>query len=392
MSEATLSTEERHTGALVLTELVPEELASRVGIDISDARRLLSQIYRHGDLPAVCPATIRRAALDRVRSEGSVPTFETIDRAASEVDPFVKYAFRVEGGGVIETVRIPLEHAGRFSVCVSSQVGCALACTFCATGKLGLSRNLMTWEIVEQVRKVRAELPAGARVHGVVFQGMGEPLSNVDRVIRAVRVLSDPACLAIDRRNITVCTSGLPAGIRRLGKEIPGVRLGLSIADARPNRRRSLMPIDEASPLETVLEAAGEFTERSGYAPMFAYTLIRGINDGADAAHALADTAIAFASRYGARPRISLVPMNPIEGSDFQRPDAETITAFRDVLGGRGLGAVLRYSGGGDVNAACGQLARSGDARTSRGRARTASSPASSPSTSALVDPRERAG
>jgi 23S rRNA (adenine2503-C2)-methyltransferase len=370
--------------SLVLTELLPEELAERASIDVTDARRLLSQIHRTGRLPAVCPATIRRAALDRVRAIGLVPEIELVDRAASEVDPFVKYAFRLEGGGVIETVRIPLEHAGRYSVCVSSQVGCALACAFCATGKLGLSKNLATWEIVEQVRRVRAELPDGSRVHGIVFQGMGEPLSNVDRVIRAVRVLSDPACLAIDRRNITVCTSGLPAAIRRLAAEVPGVRLGISIADARRERRRTLMPIDVAHPLDAVLEAAGEFTARSGYAPMFAYTLIRGVNDGEDAADALASTAIDFAARYGARPRLSLIPMNPIDGSDFVRPDAATIEAFRDALGRRGLGAVLRYSGGGDVAAACGQLARKSEPSGDVG-------PTSTPAPR-LLDPRPRAG
>ena len=206
------------SGPTPLTELLPSELAERAGIDLTDARRILSAIYRTGSLPAVCPAKIRRLALDAVRAMGTVPTIDVVEKIASEVDPFVKYAFRLADGATIETVRIPLEHPGRFSVCVSSQVGCAIGCTFCATGKMGLSRNLSTWEIIEQVRRVRAELPEGGRVHGVVFQGMGEPLSNADRVIRAVKILSDPACLAIDRRNITVCTSGLPAAIRRLAR------------------------------------------------------------------------------------------------------------------------------------------------------------------------------
>jgi 23S rRNA (adenine2503-C2)-methyltransferase len=350
---------------IALTGLLPTELAERAGIDLTDARRLLSAVYRTGDLPAVCPAKIRRVALDAVRALGRVPTIDVVEKVASELDPFVKYAFRLEDGATIETVRIPLEHPGRFSVCVSSQVGCAIGCTFCATGKMGLSRNLSTWEIVEQVRRVRAELPEGGRVHGVVFQGMGEPLSNADRVIRAVKILSDPACLAIDRRNITVCTSGLPAAIRRLAREVPGVRLGLSIADARPSQRRTLMPIDEANPLSEVLEAVGEFTAASGYAPMFAYTLIAGVNDGPAAAVALADLASRFAERHGQRPRLSLVPMNPIAGSPFDRPDAAAIDAFRDVLGARGIGSILRYSGGGDVGAACGQLARPGQSRAS---------------------------
>jgi 23S rRNA (adenine2503-C2)-methyltransferase len=124
---------------------------------------------------------------------------------------------------------------------VSSQVGCALACAFCATGRMGLARNLEAWEIVEQVRRVRADLPAGMRVHGVVFQGMGEPLANFERVAQAVRVLSEPCALAIDMRNVTVCTAGLPTGILRLARELPAARLAVSLGAVRANGRRSLM-------------------------------------------------------------------------------------------------------------------------------------------------------
>src|ERR1019366_4632099 len=145
----------------------------------------------------------------------------------SAVDPFVKLALATADGHVVEAVRIPLERAGRFSACVSSQAGCALACVFCATGRLGLARNLETWEIVEQVRLVRGTLesPRTQRVHGVVFQGMGEPLANVERVIEAIRVLCDPSAMAIDARNMTVCTSGLPTAISRLASELLKVSL-----------------------------------------------------------------------------------------------------------------------------------------------------------------------
>jgi 23S rRNA (adenine2503-C2)-methyltransferase len=205
-------------------------------------------------------------------------------------------------------VRIPLERAGRFSACVSSQAGCALACTFCATGRAGLTRNLETWEIVEQVRMVRATLRGQGRVHGVVFQGMGEPLSNVERVIDAIRVMCDPCALAIDARAMTVCTSGLPSGIRRLAREVPKVRLGLSIASARRAVRRSLMPIDEAHPLEAVLEAVEEHARTTGLAPMWAVTPLAGVNDTDDDARALAELVRGFERRAGVRPRVSIVP------------------------------------------------------------------------------------
>src|SRR6185436_13029838 len=217
-----------------LQAVLPEALARAAGIDLPDARRIVSLVHRTGRLPERAPATIRRRALDAARASGEIPTLEQVDRRPSAEDPFVKYSFRLPDGAVIEAVRIPLERPGRFSVCVSSQVGCALACAFCATGRLGLRRNLETWEIVEQVRLVRGTLDSrrGERVHGVVFQGMGEPLSNAERVVSAVRVLTEPSAGAIDARNVTVCTAGLPSGIALLARALPRVRLGWSIGSA----------------------------------------------------------------------------------------------------------------------------------------------------------------
>jgi 23S rRNA (adenine2503-C2)-methyltransferase len=380
------------TGArprLALQAVLPAELAAACGIDLVDARRIVSLAHRLGALPARAPATVRRAALDAARAAGDLSTLELLERRASAEDPFVKYAFRLPDGLVIESVRIPLERAGRYSACVSSQVGCALACAFCATGRMGLSRNLEAWEIVEQVRLIRRDLAAevggAARVHGVLFQGMGEPLANADRVIQAIRVLSEPSAQAIDMRNITVCTAGLPVGIRRLAREVPAVRLGLSIGSARRSTtaRRALMPIDGAHPLEEVLEAAGEHARLTGLAPMWAYTLLAGQNDTDEDASCLAALARDFARRHGVSPRLSLIPYNAI-GPERPEPSASPdlttaastgepfarsarLDGFRDVLGAAGFGSIVRYSGGGDVGAACGQLARaSGGRRATR--------------------------
>jgi 23S rRNA (adenine2503-C2)-methyltransferase len=346
-------------GGAGLQALLPEDIASRCGIDIVDARRIVSLVHRLGELPAKAPATVRRAALDAVRPLGPVASLEVVERLESAVDPFVKYAFRLDGGAVIEAVRIPLERPGRYSVCVSSQAGCALACAFCATGKMGLVRNLEAWEIVEQIRVVRRDLAAegrSPRVHGVLFQGMGEPLANVDRVIQAIRVLSEPSAQAIDMRNITVCTAGLPSGIRKLLEEVPAVRIGLSLGSVLPGRRASLMPIDRAHPLEEVLSAVGEHARATGRSPMWAFTLLEGRNDTAEDAGALADLARSFAEKHGKSPRISLIPYNAAPGLPFAR--SARMEAFRDALRARGVGSILRYSGGGDVGAACGQLSR----------------------------------
>lgn len=363
---------------LALQGLSPEDLASLARIDASDARRIVSLVHRRGPLPERSPATIRRSALDAVRAIGHVPSIERVERRASSVDPFVKFAFRLSDGAVIETVRIPLEKVGRFSVCVSSQVGCALACAFCATGTMGLRRNLEVWEIVEQVRRVRADLaeipPPGVdrpKIHGVLFQGMGEPLSNLDRVIEAIRVLGDPSAQAIDVRNITVCTAGIPTGIRRLAREVPAARLGVSLGAARPGARRSLMPIDGAHPLAAVLDAAGEHAKITGHAPMLAYTLLAGQNDGDDDAAHLAELMVGFFRDHGVRPRLSLIPFNDFSESPFSR--SPRLDVFRSALAERGVFAIVRYSGGGDVGAACGQLV------TASGSARPASSSPASP-------------
>lgn len=350
-----------------LQGLTPEALVARFPeLTLSEARKVTSTVIRRGGAALGRPVEqVRRAALEALRARGHVPSLSLLAEQASAVDPFVKYLLETGDGERVEAVRIPLERAGRFSVCVSSQVGCALACAFCATGRLGLRRNLEVWEIIEQIRVVRERLPAGGRVHGVVFQGMGEPLSNAERVLEAIRVLTEPSGLAIDARAVTVCTSGLPAGIRRLAVEAPKVRLGLSLASARPSVRRSLMPIDAAHGLEAALEAAAFHAETTGLAPLFAVTLLAGTNDTAEDARALAALVHAFAAKTGRRPRLSIIPYNAIAAEDdpFERAPDAAEDAFRAVLRDLGVFTHKRYSGGGDVGAACGQLAGRGDAR-----------------------------
>jgi 23S rRNA (adenine2503-C2)-methyltransferase len=376
---------------LAVQAKTPEALERAIpGITLSEARKIVASVHR-GEPLGQPLKEVRRSAVQAVRERAFVPALEVVSEQASRVDPFVKYVLRspssgaqgpscgtasegpatlgngLGNGNLFETVRIPLERAGRFSVCVSSQVGCALACVFCATGRMGLVRNLEAWEIVEQVRVVRARLGEGARVHGVVFQGMGEPLANLDRVLDAIGVFSNPSALAIDSRAITVCTAGIPSGIRRLAREAPKVRLAVSISSARPAVRRRLMPIDTKHPLEEVLEAAGEHARITGLAPMWAVTPLTGVNHSDEDARALADLAADFAARYGVRPRISVIPYNSMDGdgagngdreSDpFVRLDEVGEARFRDAMRERGVMTHKRYSGGGDVHAACGQLA-----------------------------------
>ncbi len=376
----------------------PRSLAEKIrALEESEARRVVAAVHRDDGIGAPIRG-VRRVSLAAVRQACHVPTLTRIAEQRSALDPFRKLALAGSDGQTFETVRIPLEKRGRFSVCVSSQVGCALACAFCATGRLGLVRNLETWEIVEQVREVRRTLGEGQRVHGVVFQGMGEPLANLDRVLAAIRVLTDPCAQPVDARTITVCTAGIPNGILRLAREAPRVRLGISIGSAIEGDRASLMPIDSTHSLGDVLEAAVVHTRASGYAPMWALTLLEERNDSPEHARALAERAKRFEAASGVRPRVSLIPYNAIEmgasppspgegfaleslrsdprfsiemgasppspregfaleslrSDPFRRSRAHA--RFRDDLARYGVFAHGRYSGGADIAAACGQL------------------------------------
>lgn len=337
----------------------PEQVAEECGVSITAARKMVAAVHQRfvDDLGVHMPKNTRRDERDAIAARYRVGRLTVVAREASAIDPFVKYVLETEDGARIEAVRIPLEKPGRFVVCVSSQVGCAIGCKFCATGRMGLSRNLEAWEIVEQVRVVRRDLPPGTRVHGIVFQGMGEPLANVERVIRAITVLHDPCGQSIEQRNITVCTVGVPSGIRRLASSGLRVRLGVSIASARREVRRSLVPVEKSNPLEEVIEAAIEFVQKTGDAPMLAVTPLASINTHDEDADALADIVRQFRERAGVSPRLSLVPYNTIgEGDPFARASDEEYDRFHKRLAAIGVPVVRRYSGGSDVSAACGQL------------------------------------
>lgn len=355
----------RAPARLALQALTPEALTRQVpGVLLAEARQIVAMLHSGRDFTAPHPS-IRRSSREAVAAAAHVPELAPCERVQSSYDAFLKLLLRTPDARLIECVRIPLEHPQRFSACVSSQVGCALACAFCATGRLGLGRNLETWEIVEQVRQLRATLDgtSGERIHGVVFQGMGEPLANLDRVIEAIAVLSDPSALAIDARNITVSTAGLPAGMRRLAREVPRTRLAWSIGSAIAEKRARLMPISLAHPLEEAYDACVEHARVTGLAPLWAVTLLAGENDSNADALALAALARRFMDDAGRAARISIIPYNAIGGASgepFQRASAAAEWRFREVLRDAGIFTHRRYSGGGDVGAACGQLAAKG--------------------------------
>lgn len=347
-------------------ESVAEALAS-AGATLAEGRRLLSHVVQRCNPGFDGVSQVRATVREAAKKTFGVGELQVLERAASGEDPFVKFALRCPDGAVVETVRIPLEKKGRYVVCVSSQVGCAMGCTFCATGKMGFTRNLEAWEIIEQIRVVSRELRATGegRVHGVVFQGMGEPMHNLDAVLRALAVISNPSGLAIDGRNVTVCTVGIVPGIERLAAAGVRARLAISVTSARAALRRSLVPMEGKYPIAEVVSAAVKYRERTGRLVMLAFALLGGVNTDMAEAEAIAALLKIMPAR------LSLIEWNPVAGLPYRPPTDEERERFHDALTKLGVPVIRRYSGGKDIGAACGQLATE-TSRTRRPAAGTA--------------------
>ena len=334
-----------------LRGLVPEEVQALwpdLRLDARLARRIQARlVWRDADdledVPGLSP---RRAA--EVLSRGRTARLEVVDRRTSRVDPFVKYLFRAADGHVFEAVRIPLERP-RWSVCVSSQVGCALGCAFCETGRLGFSRNLEAWEMVEQVLTVRREGPERP-VTGVVFQGQGEPFLNYESVMRAAEVLRHPCGARIRGDRITISTVGILPMIERYTDEGHPYRLILSLTSAIQGKRARLVPVAERYDVADLVRAMRRHAERRGGPVHLAWVLMAGVNTGPEEARALARLL------EGARARISVIDVND-PGSRFSRAGDVERGRFLSALAECGLSFVRRYSGGPDIDAACGMLA-----------------------------------
>jgi 23S rRNA (adenine2503-C2)-methyltransferase len=324
---------------------------SALGVTPRLARRLQAVVLRTGSVPDVMPEVPRRL-LDSVRAATLVPRLTLLEKLTSPQDGFTKYLFRGDGPEAFEAVRIPLLHRPgheKYIVCVSSQVGCAMGCVFCATGKLGFRRNLAAWEVVDQVIHIRDDSPHPVR--GVVFMGMGEPLLNYERVMQAAEVLSEPCGVAIESKAITISTVGIVPAIRRFTAERRPYRLILSLSAADTDLRRRLLPVEAVHPLPELMAAVRVYQEATGRRVTLAWTLIRGVNTSPEDARKLAELTA------GMPVVIDLIDVNDAEQEFLPPPDTER-NAFHDALTVElGMPVVRRYSGGQDIRGACGMLA-----------------------------------
>jgi 23S rRNA (adenine2503-C2)-methyltransferase len=281
---------------------------------------------------------------------------------------------RLSDGALVESVLMHYPARGaqreRHTLCISSQAGCAVGCPFCATGELGFTRDLETAEIVDQVRHAARRLATdGKRLTNVVFMGMGEPLLNLDRVLGAVDALNDRDRFGLGARHITVSTSGVVPGIRRLTALGPQFTLAVSLHAARDALRDVLVPLNRRWPIAEVVGAAREHAAATGRRVSYEVTMIGGINDTKTDARAMAELL------RGDHAHVNLIPMNPVAHTPWTASDAVTIDAFAAILAEAGVTATIRRNRGQEIGAACGQLAaeRAGEpapAAVARRRAR----------------------
>jgi 23S rRNA (adenine2503-C2)-methyltransferase len=347
--------ERPHVFGLLPEGLVAALAAHGVPCTPAEARRILGCLVSEGrphlhEMKKPVRAVVRDAVHARFRRDRLV----VVDRVKDEVDGFEKLLLRLDDGALVEAVKIPLQKPGAYTVCLSSQVGCAMGCVFCATGRLGLSRHLHAWEITAQLVAVRDTLAPQERITGAVFMGQGEPLHNYDAVIGAANVLSDPCGGRIDARNISLSTVGLVPQIHRFAREGHKFRLVVSLHSTVEERRRQLLPVAKTWSLAELADALRALHASTRDRVTVAFCLMSGVNTGQDEVDALR------ALLPEVPLRINLIDVNDarslVDGG-LRPPDDRERAAFLDALQVLGQPIVRRYSGGKNKHAACGMLA-----------------------------------
>ena len=338
-----------------LTGIILEEVADfleKRGAPSYRAKQITDWIYKKRvasfDAMTDLPGELRAQFV----AEFDTPKTEIVRVLGSE-DTTQKFLFGLRDQNLIESVLIPASPAlygqpsDRRTICVSSQVGCAYGCKFCASGLDGWTRNLDAGEIVQQL--IEIEKKSGEKIDNVVFMGMGEPLANLKNVLRAIRIINASWGLGIGARHITISTSGLAPQIRELANEPTQFRLALSLHGATDEVRSRIMPVNRKYPLKVLLEACDYYVAKKGRLT-FEYILIAGVNDTDEQARELSK----IARRLSAK--INLIPYNTVEGLEWSRPTRARQEKFQSILRKHGVIATLRREKGHDIAAACGQL------------------------------------
>jgi 23S rRNA (adenine2503-C2)-methyltransferase len=325
-------------------------------------KQIFDWIHRQGVLDPDEMSNIPKRLRERLKEEGLGWPIRIVSAHESS-DQTRKLLVGMPDGEQVETVLIPQLGDDRVvTQCISSQVGCAMGCVFCASGVAGLKRQMTDAEIVAQVLLGRRELDSGQRIRNVVFMGMGEPLHNYDAVARALVLLTHPDGLDLSKRRVTVSTSGLVKQIDRLGEDFDGqVQLAISLHSVRDAERSKIMPVNRKHGLAELTDALRLYPLSKRQRITIEYTLIEGLNDSVRDANEMVDLL------RGVPVKVNLIPMNPITASELRAPDMSHVTRFQEQLNRRGLSVFIRKTRGDDVAAACGQLAFHGEGPRSAG-------------------------
>ena len=327
------------------------------------ARQLLRWMHQLGQSDFAQMSDLSKALREKLEQSACVAAPQIVGDEIT-ADGTRKWLVKVDGANSVESVFIP--ETGRATLCVSSQAGCILDCSFCATGKQGFNRNLTTAEIIGQLwmanRLLGVERRTDRVISNVVFMGMGEPMLNLDNVIPALRLMLDDNAYGLSRRRVTVSTSGVVPGMDRLRDECP-VALAVSLHAPNDELRNDLVPVNRKYPLRELIAACNRYLEK---APRdfitFEYVMLEGVND----TEAHAREAAALASRV--RCKYNLIPFNPFGDSQYKRSSPERIRRFAEILQRAGLTVTTRKTRGDDIAAACGQLAGDVSDRTRRSK------------------------
>jgi 23S rRNA (adenine2503-C2)-methyltransferase len=346
------------TGPDTLSDFDVPALRARIagwGLNPSHAGRLLRSYYRSGGLPDLDALKLGKALHARIASELR-PRQSEVRTKRESADGTVKFLLGLARGGAVEAVLMSLDTPGRAAGCVSSQIGCAMGCDFCASTRGGLVRNLESGEIVEQFLHLRAEaLARGKRLHTLVFMGMGEPLQNLDNVLPAVRRIAGEELGELGWRQISISTVGIVPGIERLMREKLSVTLALSLHAPDDETRSRIVPMNKRYSVAEILAATRAYADFTGRIPNIEYCMLRGVNDAREQARMLAELLRGF------RAHVNLIPHNAIgvsiTGVEYAPPEPERMAEFVAILRGAGVCAHFRKTRGEDVDAACGQLA-----------------------------------
>lgn len=326
-------------------------------------KQIFDWIHRQSVLDPDQMTNLSKSLRGRLKDEGLGWPIDVVSSHES-ADRTRKLLIGMPDGERVETVLIPQAADDRtVTQCISSQVGCAMGCVFCASGVAGLKRQMSDAEIVAQVLLGRRELGPERRVRNVVFMGMGEPLHNYDAVARALVLLTHPDGLDLSKRRVTVSTSGLVKQIDQLGRDFDGqVQLAISLHSVRDEDRSKIMPVNRKHGLSELTDALRRYPLSKRQRITIEYTLIEGVNDSARDAREM------VALLEGIPVKVNLIPMNPISASELRAPDTAHVVRFQEELTRRGFSVFIRKTRGDDVAAACGQLAFHGETRRTSSR------------------------